>query len=260
MLCCCTVQYFYFVILYCVLLCCSLLLFATVPLSGTVVQFLQFWKLHFTSLHSTSICASASSAWQLVLYFILLCFFQRFWSFSSFWNYLCQSHLVALFCCMFWLSWTSSSQWTIEGHEHQVSWRWWPGHKPVTTGTLSWWSEKYRFEGKHSHPFAHLFYTSLNVQTNVKLGVKTKLQSVNKDIGSMVWVPPWLRDNCLFTVAGCVMLSAGPQLPGVHARLCASSSSSMSLFPSSFLRPWEGHVEYVGFGCLTAKGQLSPLC
>ena len=142
---------FYYVVLYCVLLCCSLLLFATIPLSGTVVQFLQFWTLHFTSQYfNLCFCFFRFDNLSSILFFFAS---SRGFEVFSFWNYLCQSHLVALFCCMFWLTWTSSSQWTIEGHEHQVSWRWRPGHKPVTTGTLSWWSERYRFEGKHSHPF-----------------------------------------------------------------------------------------------------------
>ena len=220
---------------------CCLLYCAVVVLCYTVLCFVVLFSVAVCHYTSVRYCCTVSSIlntslhftvlqlmllllqiWQLVLYFILLCFFQRFWSFSSFWNYLCQSHLVALFCCMFWLTWTSSSQWTIEGHEHQVSWRWWPGHKPVTTGTLSWWSEKYRFEGKHSHPFAHLFYTSLNVLTKVRLGVKTKHLGVTKMLVPLCEFPHGSR------ITGCLQLWLWELQPLelLHSCLTADVSSN----------------------------------
>ena len=81
-----------------VVLCCCVV---TIPLSGTVLYSFSNFE-HFTSLHSSSASASASSAWQLVLYSSLLLPGLKI----SFGLFSLSFSLVALFCCMFWLSWT----------------------------------------------------------------------------------------------------------------------------------------------------------
>ena len=150
MLCCCTVQYF--TMLYCTVFCCVVLCccFATIPLSGTVVQFLQFWTLHFTSQYfNLCFCFFRFDNLSSISFFFAS---SRGFEVFLLWNYLCQSHLVALQLLCFDLVGPQVVRWLLRAMT-MVPWRWGPGHKPVAAGTLSWWSEKYRFEGKHSHPF-----------------------------------------------------------------------------------------------------------
>ena len=108
---------FYYVVLYCVLLCCSLLLFChytSVRYCCTVSSILNI-SLHFTVFKLVLLLLQI---WQLVLYFILLCFLQRFWSFSSLELSLSVSLSCIAIAVSFDLVGPQVVMWLIEGHDH----------------------------------------------------------------------------------------------------------------------------------------------
>ena len=105
MLCCLLYCAVVVLIVYCTVLCCgcSLLLFCHyTSVRHCVVQFLQFWTLHFTP-QFLSFWFCFFSLTTCLLFFFASSRFEVF----LFGLFLCHSHLGALFCCMFWLSWTS---------------------------------------------------------------------------------------------------------------------------------------------------------
>ena len=135
------------------------------------VHFSQFWTLHFHS----------SSAWQL--FSILLCFFFVSIKFEVFfWTFYFVIASRAIFLlCIFLLRWAPFVTRTIWIHKDLFPCDWEDGPKTVTAGTLSWQSERYRFNNEHSISYSILVI--FNTISKVWLESKTKPLGWTKMLG-----------------------------------------------------------------------------
>ena len=143
-------------VIYCTVLCCgcSLLLFCHyTSVRHCVVQFLQFWTLHFTP-QFLSFCFCFLSLTTVLYSSLFLPSFEVF--FWTFFFVISTSCIISAVC--FDLDGLQLIQGQYGATNTLFPCGWEYGSKAVTAGTLSWQSEKYRFNNEHSILLLYSWY------------------------------------------------------------------------------------------------------